>query len=90
MSNVHALLFEGFAAHKLVMRSSHRWDHGTPYPPLPQHFHFSFLLIHGAKIDTPPLCRHWLGFARPCGSSFNAQRASAWLRNGTTGTLGQC
>jgi len=32
MSNVHALLFEGFAKHKLVMRSSHRWDHSTPYP----------------------------------------------------------
>ena len=50
----------------------------------------SFLLIHGAKIDTPPLCRHWLGFARPCGSSFKAQRASAWRRNGITGTLGRC
>jgi hypothetical protein len=32
MPNVHALLFEEFAKHKLVMRSSHRWDHGTPYP----------------------------------------------------------
>jgi hypothetical protein len=32
ISNVHALLFEGFAKHKLVMRSSHRWDHSTPYP----------------------------------------------------------
>ena len=32
MSNVHGLLFEGFAKHKLVMRSSHRWDHCTPYP----------------------------------------------------------
>jgi hypothetical protein len=31
MPNVHGLLFEGFAKHKLVMRSSHRWDHGTPY-----------------------------------------------------------
>jgi hypothetical protein len=32
MSNVHALFFEAFAQHKLVMRSSHRWDHSTPYP----------------------------------------------------------
>ena len=32
MSYVHALFFEAFAQHKLVMRSSHRWDHSTPYP----------------------------------------------------------
>jgi hypothetical protein len=31
MPNVHGLLFESFAKNKIVMRSSHRWDHGTPY-----------------------------------------------------------
>jgi hypothetical protein len=31
MPNVHGLLFESFAKKKIVMRSSHRWDHGTPY-----------------------------------------------------------
>jgi hypothetical protein len=31
MPNVHGLLFESFAKHKVVMRSSHRWEHGTPY-----------------------------------------------------------
>jgi hypothetical protein len=67
MSNVHALLFEGFAAHKLVMRSSHRWDHGTPYSPLPQHFHFSFLsiFVNSRRQNRYPTAVPSLAWIRP-------------------------